>query len=241
MSEILNESILSKKTEMYAMIISMEADFVANFETKISLQDVPQNLIDRSKKVENETNPLLKVLRGLDIQAYIQICNANVLKLSINAAQKDFLNFELCKIISIRNAVMHPRPLGFYDYAMVKELFENISTKLPCFSWEHVSKTKTQIEQHPETLIPPPTLKKSDRIIENLPTLVDYEETSFIGRSQEIAEIRQQLGRRNVHVLSIIGDGGIGKTAITLKLLYDMLDDPTCKYELIIWVSLKTN
>ena len=241
MSEILNESILSKKAEMYAMIISMEADFVSNFVSKITLDDVPTTLIERSKKVDNETDPLLKILRGLDIQAYIEICNANIRKLSINATQKNFLNQDLEKIIPIRNAVMHPRPLGFYDYPMVKTLFENINTNLPCFSWEHVSKTKIQIEQHPETLIPPPTLKKSDRIMENLPTLVDYEETSFIGRAQEIAEIRKQLGRRNVHVLSIIGDGGIGKTAITLKLLYDMLDDPQCTYELIIWVSLKTN
>lgn len=241
MSEILNDSILSKKTEMYAMIISMEADFVANFAPKITLEDVPVQLIERAKKVENETNPLLKVLRGLDIQAYIEICNANILKMSITANQKNFLNQELSKIIPIRNAVMHPRPLGFYDYSMVKTLFENIDTNLSCFSWEHVKSTRIQIKQHPETLIPPPALKKSDRIIENLPTLVDYEETSFIGRSQEIAEIRKQLNRRNVHILSIIGDGGIGKTAITLKLLYDMLDDPQCEYELIIWVSLKTN
>lgn len=241
MSEILNESILSKKAEMYAMIISMEADFVSNFVSKIALDDVPTHIIERSKKVDNETDPLLKVLRGLDIQAYIEICNANIRKLSITADQKNFLNQELSKIIPVRNAVMHPRPLGFFDYAMVKELFENISNNLTCFSWGHVASTKTQIEQHPETLVPPPALKKSDRIIENLPTLVDYEETSFIGRSQEIAEIRKQLARRNVHVLSIIGDGGIGKTAITLKLLYDMLDDPQCPYELIIWISLKTN
>lgn len=240
MSEILNESILSKKTEMYAMIISMEADFVSNLAPRIALSDVPVQLIERSKKVDNETDPLLKVLRGLDIQAYIEICNANIIKLSINSDQKNFLNQELGKIIPIRNAVMHPRPLGFYDYPMAKTLFENISTSLSCFSWKHVANTKIQIEQHPETLIPPPTLKKSERIIENLPTLVDYEETSFIGRAQEIAEIRRQLSRRNVNVLSIIGDGGIGKTAITLKLLYDMLDDPRCDYELIIWVSLKT-
>jgi len=60
MSEILNESILSKKTEMYAMIISMEADFVSNFAAKIALDDVPMQLIERSKKVDTETDPLLK-------------------------------------------------------------------------------------------------------------------------------------------------------------------------------------
>ena len=141
MSEILNDSILSKKTEMYAMIISMEADFVSNFAPKITLDDVPVHLIERAKKVENETDPLLKVLRGLDIQAYIEICNANILKLSITANQKNFLNQELSKIIPIRNAVMHPRPLGFYDYSMVKTLFESIDKELTCFSWGNVKTT----------------------------------------------------------------------------------------------------
>lgn len=241
MAEILNESILSKKAEMFAMITSIESDFISNIAKRLVLDNIPPSLIKHSTPVTNEPNPLLRVLRGLDIQAFIEICNANVLLLSINSEQKDFLNQELAKIIPIRNAVMHPRPLGFYDYPMLKTLFENTSTMLSCFSWDHVAKTKIQISQHPETLLPPPTLKKSERIIENLPTLVDYEETSFIGRAQEIAEIRKQLNRKNVHILSIIGDGGVGKTAITLKLLYDMLDDPKCEYELIIWVSLKTN
>lgn len=242
MSELLNESILSKKTEMYAMIISIEADFVDNFATKLELCEIPQHLVVRANKVENEMNPLLKVLKGLDIQAYIEICNNNILKLAITTAEKAFLNSDLHKIIPIRNAVMHPRPLGIYDYPMLKTVFSEIDNKLPCFSWRHVERTRDQIAQHPETLSPPPTLlKKNNRIIENLPLLVDYEETSFIGRRQEIGEIRAQLNRKNVHILSIIGDGGVGKTALVLKLLYDMLDDPKCDYELIIWVSLKTN
>ncbi len=240
MSEILNESILSKKAEMYAMLISMEADFVLNIAPRIQESDIPNAVLAKAKRVETESDPLLKILKGLDIQSYIEICNANPLRLGITANQKDFLNTELSKIIPIRNAVMHPRPLGFYDHAMVKELFSKIHTELSCFTWENVKRTRLQIEQHPETLLPPPLLKKSDRIIENLPSLVDYEETSFIGRSQEIAEIKKQLGRRNVNILSIIGDGGVGKTALTLKLLYDLLDDPQCDYELFLWTSLKT-
>lgn len=241
MSELLNESILSKKTEMYAMIISIEADFVYNFGAKLELQDIPGELVARSNKVDSEINPLLKILKGLDIQVYIEICNRNITKLSISAAEKAFLNIDLHKIIPIRNAVMHPRPLGIYDYPMLKAVFAEIDKKLPCFSWHHLEHTRIQIEQHPETLSPPPTLlKKNERIIENLPLLVDYEETSFIGRKREIGEIRAQLSRKNVHILSIIGDGGVGKTALVLKLLYDMLDDPKCDYELIIWVSLKT-
>ena len=242
MRELLTESVLSRKSEMYAMVTAIEADFISNIFKKLDFVDIPQRIVDRANRVIEETNPLLSILRGLDIQAYIEICNMNVVKLNINADHKSFINSELAKIIPIRNAVMHPRPLGFFDYPMLKAIFEDIPQRISCFAWDLVNMTRTQIKEHPETLLPPPeSLKKSNSIIENLPSFVDYEETSFIGRRREIGEIKAQLNRKNVNILSIIGDGGVGKTATTLKLLYDMLDDPNCQYELIIWTSLKTN
>jgi len=242
MANILNESILSKKSEMYAMILAIEADFICNFYDCLDISDIPQINIQNSNLVTEEPDPFLSVLRGMDIQAYIEICNANINKLNINVTQKRFINVELSKIIFIRNEVMHPRPLGFYDHAMISYAFEEIDTALSCFKWDNVKRTRLQIAEHPETLIPPPlTLKKSNKIIENLPVLVDYEETSFIGRRREIGELKTQLKRRNVNILSVIGDGGVGKTALILKLLYDFLDDDSCPFELIIWASLKTN
>lgn len=137
---------------------------------------------------------------------------------------------------------MHPRPLGFFDYSMVKAVFEKIGTESDCFEWKTIKKTADIIANHPEELkLPPAYSKKSEKIIENLPSVLDYEDTNFIGRSKEIAEIRAELKRKNVTVLSVIGEGGVGKTAITLKLLYDMLDDPNCDFDMIIWTSLKTN
>ena len=47
-------------------------------------------------------------------------------------------------------------------------------------------------------------------------------------------KLKAKLNKNNVHILSIIGDGGIGKTAIVLKLLYDLLDEENCKWELIL-------
>lgn len=235
-------SVLAKKTEMYAMVISIEEDFISNFKEKLELSDIPQLIVDKSKKVNNEENEFLSILRGLDIQSFIEICNSNIIKLSLNHSEHTFLNNYLTKIITIRNAVMHPRPIGFFDYPTLREVFYKIDKELSSFCWNNVTKTKHIIENNPEDLLPPPeTLKKNDRIIENLPSLLDYEETSFVGRAKEIGEIKAKLNKKNVHVLSIIGDGGVGKTALTLKLLYDFLDDENCPYELIIWSSLKTN
>lgn len=204
----MNESIITKKSEMYEMIIALEADFIENFHNKLKLEDIPKSVI-QSSKLTNDRDPFLSVLRGLDFQAYIEICNANIEKLNFGVIQKDFINKDFIKIIPIRNNVMHPRPLALYDYPILKETFNQIDKILSSMTWTNVLLTRRKIAEHPEELISPPiNLKKSDRIIENLPAIVDYEETSFIGRRREIGEIKAKLNKNNVHILSIIGDGG---------------------------------
>lgn len=237
-----NLSVMNKKAEMYTMIMSIEEDFICNFREKLEFADIPQVVVESSTPVANEPDSFMATLRGLDIQAYIEICNANIDKLSITVAQRRFINVELSKIIPIRNKIMHPRPLEFFDYSMVNAVFQQIEAELNCFTWNAVIRGKDLIENHPEDLILPPTfIKKNERIIENLPSVLDYEETSFVGRNKEVAELRAKLNKKNVNILSVIGDGGVGKTAITLKLLYDMLDDPDCTFDIIIWTTLKTS
>jgi GTPase SAR1 family protein len=239
MTDIL--SIASRKSEMYEMIMALEMDFINNFNDKLQLEDIPDAII-ASANQSPDRDRSLSILRGIDFQAYIEICNANLNKLHLNIEQKDFLNKEFSKIIPIRNNVMHPRPLGVFDYPMLKEIFNCIDNILNSMIWKNVKITRNKILEHPEELLAlPKYLKKSDRVIENLPTIVDYEETSFIGRRREMGEIKAKLNKNNVHILSIIGDGGTGKTAIAIKLIYDLLDDEKCRFDLILWTSLKTN
>lgn len=236
------EHIIDKKTIMYAIIRALESDFVQIFADHLELDNIPNEVLKKSNRVANQSNELLSCLMGLDIQAYIEICNANIEKLNINLEQKRFLNNELSKIIPIRNKVMHPRPIEITDLPVLKTIAKEIISVCSQFEWKNLNETYAIIETDPSQLQPPPiNVKKSTNIIENLPSITDFEETSFIGRRKEIGEIKGKLNKNNVHVLSIIGDGGIGKTALAIKMLYDMLDDPNCKFELIIWASLKTS
>ncbi|MGW1682055.1 NB-ARC domain-containing protein, partial [Saccharopolyspora sp. NPDC002376] len=90
---------------------------------------------------------------------------------------------------------------------------------------------------------PPLELQKrsSDKILHNLP-LVDYEDTGLIGRDSEVKELAKRLirRRRGDSILTVVGEGGIGKTALALEVAYNILDDPDSPYECILWVSLKT-
>ena len=102
------ESTIDKKAVMYALIRSMESDFINAFSDKLTLDNIPENLLKKSNRVNSESNVILSYLMGMDIQAYIEICNANIDVLEISLEQRKFINTELAKLIPIRNKVMHP-------------------------------------------------------------------------------------------------------------------------------------
>ena len=135
MSEFINS--LDRKAMMYEMLLAIENDFIENFAFKLTIEDLPKEIIQHSNK-SNSSDPYLSILQGIDIQSYIQICNANIAKLGIKLEEKKFLNGDLSKIIPIRNNVMHPRPLGAFDFYMVKGAFDQIDIMLPSLSWNNV-------------------------------------------------------------------------------------------------------
>src|SRR5690606_14976830 len=75
-------------------------------------------------------------------------------------------------------------------------------------------------------------------VIHNLP-YVDYEDTGFIGRQRDKEDLVKRIYGA-YPVISIIGDGGIGKTSLVLSCLYDLIERSDFPYERVIWVSLKT-
>ena len=231
---------LIRRLEMYAMVNAIETDFIVNYCGVLEIRNIPSILINRSQDVENKED-LQQVLRGLDLQAYIEIANTNALMLGLSLEEKKFINGALSRIIPIRNKIMHPRLFEFFDYPSLKEVFLKIPNVLKSFTWMNVLKADKMIKEEPSKLKQYEiALKKSSNVIENLPTVVDFEDTSFIGRRKEIGEIKEKLLKKNVHILSVLGDGGVGKTALVIKLLYDLLDDEKNPFELILWISLKT-
>lgn len=76
MGEKMNEFIssLERKSIMYEMLLAMENDFIENFYNKLTLEDIPGAIVEKSTPTEVD-NALLAILQGLDFQAYIEICN----------------------------------------------------------------------------------------------------------------------------------------------------------------------
>lgn len=65
-----------------------------------------------------------------------------------------------------------------------------------------------------------PPLASSEAVPNNLPQQL----TSFVGREQELAELRDLLEDRQVRLLTLIGPGGTGKTRLSLQAAGNVLD-----------------
>ena len=73
----------------------------------------------------------------------------------------------------------------------------------------------------------------------NLP-LPDFDDTGFIGRHDDRKQVMHHLLSPHP-IVTIVGEGGAGKTALALRCLYDLLERPARgPFDAIIWVSLKT-
>jgi len=66
-------------------------------------------------------------------------------------------------------------------------------------------------------------LRESDALtLNNLP-LPEYDETGLVGRSKEVADVFQLIKRGRESVITITGEGGIGKTALALEVAYNLV------------------
>lgn len=231
---------IDKKLMMHAMVDALENDFIEYIISICNLSDLNREILDKATSRTSDID-LKSLLQQLDLGDFIQIININIGKTNLTKKEKDFMNKELIKIIPIRNRVMHPRPLEFTDYAILKNVFDDISNEIKKISWTNVKNLKDMIDTDSDEIlnIKLSKFKKTSRIMENLPK-PEFDDTTYIGREKEIAELKKYIFDEQFNIISIIGEGGVGKTATIVKILYDLLEDCNFNYDAIIWSTLKT-
>ncbi|WP_417522884.1 NB-ARC domain-containing protein [Marinovum sp.] len=107
--------------------------------------------------------------------------------------------------------------------------------------WRKLRETLVKLENDQSYLLRiefRPDRFSESSILHNLP-LPDFDDTGFVGRGEEVSIITKAI-RGAYPVVTITGEGGLGKTAVALKVCYDLLDSDDCNFDAIIWVTAKT-
>ncbi|WP_342494422.1 NB-ARC domain-containing protein [Bacillus sp. FSL M7-0307] len=183
-------------------------------------------------------------LNELDMGDLIDIIQVGSATFNISSKHKKAINEVFSKIIPIRNKVMHTRPIEFSDRGTLEETLHTLDRKLSFIKWNELVKTRDQLRNNPQKLIVEttftPEVDDTTSIYHNLP-VPEFDDTGYIGRKKEIKELTKLLESDKNQIITVIGNGGIGKTAIVVKCLYELLDSSNSRgFEAIIWVSLKT-
>jgi hypothetical protein len=84
----------------------------------------------------------------------------------------------------------------------------------------------------------PPSIGLEGKQNHNLP-LPDFDETGFLGRAEETRQLLTAI-RGPWPIITIVGEGGVGKTALGLRIAYELLDDASAGFDAIVWTSSKT-
>ena len=130
-------------------------------------------------------------------------------------------------LVPIRNRVMHGRPLQTGDAENALSVCQRFITRY----WASMRETMDHLAGDP--LWEPAFHRQvaySDRILHNLP-LAEHDETGLIGRSEYCKTVVNHLLRRREPMITITGEGGIGKTATALEIAYMLTDNPDSPYE----------
>ncbi|HTM58040.1 MAG TPA: tetratricopeptide repeat protein [Candidatus Udaeobacter sp.] len=155
--------------------------------------------------------------------------------LSVLAAVIDMLN-------PIRHRVCHSRPLEPDDLPLSLDGASRLLA-LPELHFATLKATVARLsEDMPFVLnlvIPAFWAADDDRVYNNLP-LPEFDETGFLGRNDDRRQVTRLL-LSHYPVVSIVGEGGVGKTALAQRCLYDLLDMSEAPYDAIVWTSLKAS
>lgn len=241
---------LNNRILMFAICSSIEFDLRSYLSSNSEWIQLPEALYKKAiqrneslNSIPNQSNRE-ELLIELDMGDLVGLINSGAHVFEIGQSNAKLISEIFDKVIPIRNKVMHTRPIEFSDRGILEETFFTIDTKINFIKWDQLKLTREKIKDNPQKLIVEttfiPEVDNTTNIYHNLP-VPEFDDTGYIGRKKEIKELIQLIESDKNQIVTVVGNGGIGKTAIVVKCLYELLDGANPhSFEAIIWVSLKT-
>lgn len=237
---------------LYALITAIEEDMRRLTDKYLPSHQKPRQvlgehlflkLIERvdGDASESDLTPTLEDLLGFSdlgdvyqlMRQYISDFPGDLVE-QLDAYADDFVD-----LTKIRNRVMHARPLEFDDLSRTNDLCEKLRSKSTY--WVSLAEIVSRLVKEPELVLRLTIPFENDAAgpSNNLP-LPDFDETGFIGRRAIVDNVmRAVLGV--YPVVTIVGEGGLGKTSLALKVAYEILEKRPDEYDALIFVSAKTS
>lgn len=148
---------------------------------------------------------------------------------------------QLQELVPIRNRIAHGRPLDYADFPTVIDTAKKFSTT-DIIVWQNLRQSLDRLRLEPSFVLDLdiPTNQAGVKVAEHNLPLPEYDETGFVGRKEQVKDLVSRLKRGVFPVVTIVAEGGIGKTAMALKAAYDLLGDESNPFEATVWTTSKT-
>lgn len=255
----MNSRNYATRMSCFSLISSIETD-IRNFIVQ-QLPDAADDVLpedirkvakeryfDYKKEVFSKEDGVTELLDFVDFYDLSKILNKiSSVQTIFSKDEIKFITSQLENLTKCRNRVCHSRPLEPNDFNELLDFTKEIIKKGDRLNWKSINEAIKNLNNPSFALsleIPNFWRSQKKSIDNNLP-LPEFDDTGFIGRENDRKSINKLL-ISNTRVISIVGEGGVGKTALAQRCLYDILD--ICEgevsesiYDIIIWVSLKTS
>lgn len=145
---------------------------------------------------------------------------------------------QLGQFIEPRNTVMHARPLEPGDLETGLRLcLDLLDQPIPLPTLRGLV---DRVQRDPAWSPALDVRATSEAAIENNLPLPDFDETGLLGRDADHRKLLDWLLERRERMVTLVGEGGMGKTALAVKALWSLVHHAECPYDAVLWTSLKT-
>ncbi|MFA0630560.1 hypothetical protein AB4589_22775 [Vibrio sp. 10N.222.49.A3] len=131
----------------------------------------------------------------------------------------------LDRLIQVRNRICHSRPLEYNDINDLTDFSVLLQRMGERHWWSSINEALENLNNPSFALslqIPSYWKSTNSPVYNNLP-LPEFDDTGFLGRKDERSAV-SDLINSHTRVISLIGEGGVGKTALAIRCLYDALE-----------------